>query len=802
VSRLLQLAIFVWLASGLAGSAHAQEASATPAAAADGEALIPSSTGDLALLVTRVEAAALDTVRHSEAMATLDDRLAVLDRESELLAAFEEHLSTEAEDVFFHGRIATIEDRLAAQRGRLEALMQGVASDLERLSAHRKRWVELESAWSRQALGQVMSPEAQRDLASEIRRIRASIKTTSKTLRKAEDALVAFQSGTLDVQTRARNLSQTVDLRRSSSRSNWRTQTSAPLWAHARDEDETGVSWARLLEVDRRFLVRARDTLILHVLLVVLLFVVSRRIVRAPGVIPAVALLRHPITFALFVTTLVFGPSYQPSPPVVDALRWTIVAVTGARLAAVAFSPLGLRGVGIALIVGEPTIRLVESLGFSTLTLRFVVVTTAIGAAALLFLHRSRLRQRDRFWWRTGLGLGALLLFMAALAETLGFSALGRSMFGATLDTGFYAVVFIIGRTLARSLAQGLGSMVVPLVSARWRELVEHWARSLGWATQAALLVLIALQVSFAWQVTAPPEETWRALTVASITMFGMKISIAKVALAAVTLYLARQIIRVVELSLDSTLSRRPGIDAGTGDSIKTIVRYVLLALAVVLFLAMLGIELQSVAIIAGALGIGIGFGLQSVVADFTSGLILLFEQSLRAGDSLIIDEKWGTVSRIGLRATVITLVDQSELVVPNSLLTSEKLQNWTLSTKQARVFCQVGIAYGSNVELAFRLLEKIAAEDPEVLDDPPPEVLFMEFGDSALNLELRVWLNKATLRLHARSRILRSIDAHFREHGIVIAFPQRDVHLHLADEGVAEALASTTAATPTSKSS
>jgi potassium-dependent mechanosensitive channel len=378
------------------------------------------------------------------------------------------------------------------------------------------------------------------------------------------------------------------------------------------------------------------------------------------------------------------------------------------------------------------------------------------------------------------------------VAEILGFTALGRSVFGATLDTGFFVVVFMIGRRLAKGVAEGLGSLLVSRVADRWRETVEHWARAVGWALQGALLIRVGLEISFAWQVTAPPEVAWDRLVGASANIQDFEVSLAKIALAAVTLYVARQISRVVELSLDSTVLRRPGIDAGTGNSIKTIVRYLLLAVGVVLSLGLLGIELQNIAIIAGALGIGIGFGLQSVVADFTSGLILLFEQSLRTGDALIIDGKWGTVGRIGLRSTVITMIDQSELVVPNNLLTSEKLQNWTLSTKQARVFCPVGIAYGSDVELAFRTLEQIAADDPDVLADPPPEVLFMEFADSSLNLELRVWLDKAVSRLIVRSRLLRAIDTEFRKCGIVIAFPQRDVHLHLANEGAAALVAET----------
>jgi potassium-dependent mechanosensitive channel len=753
----------------------------------NGEALAPTSTSDLALLVGRVAEAQADTERQIEALASIDDRAATLRREDELLAAFEDHLSTEAEDVFFHGRIATIEDRLGALRTRLEILMHGISADLDRLGTHRDRWAALETAWSRQALGERMSRDTQRELASEIRSVRTTIRATQQSLDQANDGLLELQSRVLAVTTRARALSQKVTERRAALRSSWLERTSPPIWAHARDG--TGPFWNRLLDIDAGFLGRARDTLIRHAVFIVLAFVAARRLARAPGATAAISLLQRPFSLALFASTLVLGASYQPSPPIVDALRWAIVGVTGARLAWVTFAPLGLPRVGIALATGEPAVRFVEAVGLPTLALRWIVVATALAVAAILLLRRRQILEPKRWWWRAGLGIGEGLLLLAAVAEALGFAALGRSVFGATLDTGFFVFVLVLGHRLARGIAEGVGSMIVPWVTERWQETIEHWARALGWALQVAVFVRVALQVTFAWQLTPPPGATWKTLTGASITALDYQIPLAKVALAALALYVARQIIRVVELGLDSAFLRRPGIDAGTGNSIKTIVRYGLLAIGVVLALAVLGIELQNIAILAGALGIGIGFGLQSVVADFTAGLILLFEQSLRAGDSLIIDGKWGTVSRIGLRSTVITMIDQSELVVPNSMLTSEKLQNWTLSTKQARIFCQVGIAYGSNVELAFEVLERIAAEDPEVLDDPPPEVLFMEFADSSLNLELRVWLDKAVSRLQARSRILRAIDREFRKHGIVIAFPQRDVHVHMADQGSAPAL-------------
>jgi uncharacterized coiled-coil protein SlyX len=384
----------LWLALGPVGSVWAAptvEPRTAPVTGANGETLTPTSTGDLAMLVTRIEEAQLDTGRQVEVMATLDDRIAALDREDDLLGAFEEHVSTEADDVFFHGRIATVEDRLAAQRGRLEALMLAVAADLERLDGHRRRWSELESAWSRASLNEVLGREAQRTFAGEIRRVRGSITAATRQVEVANDALVDFQTRVLAIQTRARALSETVRARRAGVRSAWSSRTSPPLWQRGDEAETGGFSWVRLLDVDARFLARARDTLILHGVLLVVFVLAARRIAGAPGATAAVALLRHRIAFAAFFTTLLLGPQYQPTPPLVDAIRWAVIAVAGARLASVAFASVGLRWIGVALVVGEPAVRLIESLGFSTLALRTIVVTTAIVAGVALFLHRRRL---------------------------------------------------------------------------------------------------------------------------------------------------------------------------------------------------------------------------------------------------------------------------------------------------------------------------------------------------------------------------------------------------------------------------
>lgn len=201
--------------------------------------------------------------------------------------------------------------------------------------------------------------------------------------------------------------------------------------------------------------------------------------------------------------------------------------------------------------------------------------------------------------------------------------------------------------------------------------------------------------------------------------------------------------------------------------------------------ISLLGFELTKFTIILSALGVGIGFGLQSVVNNFVSGLILLFERPVREGDTIEIGGMWAEVKRIGLRATTIQTFDQADLIVPNADLTTQQVINWTLSSRQVRLIIPVGVAYGSDVGLVFDTLLACAKENPRVSKIPEPEVLFLKFGESSLEFELRVWVDDAFYRLILKSELHREIDRRFREANIVIAFPQRDLHLKSVDKSI-----------------
>lgn len=190
-------------------------------------------------------------------------------------------------------------------------------------------------------------------------------------------------------------------------------------------------------------------------------------------------------------------------------------------------------------------------------------------------------------------------------------------------------------------------------------------------------------------------------------------------------------------------------------------------------------LDLSAFAVMIGALGVGIGFGLQNIVSNFISGLVILAERPIAIGHRVEVGGVAGQVTRINLRSTTVVTNDNITIIVPNSYFITQAVTNWSYGDPKVRLRLPVGVAYGSDVEKLRQLLLELAAEHPAVLKEPAPAVRFLEFGDSSLNFELAVWTIDMAHRPTAfRSELYFAIERKLREHRIEIPFPQRDLHL------------------------
>jgi len=242
----------------------------------------------------------------------------------------------------------------------------------------------------------------------------------------------------------------------------------------------------------------------------------------------------------------------------------------------------------------------------------------------------------------------------------------------------------------------------------------------------------------------------------------------------AITIIATKNLPGVMEIVL---LQRLP-LDPGARFAIKALTQYLIVAVGTIAAFNTIGAEWSSIQWLIAALSVGLGFGLQEIVANFISGIILLFERPIRVGDTVTVGDITGKVSRIRIRATTIMSWDKQELLVPNKEFITGRLLNWTLTDQMIRIIVPVGIAYGSDVDRAIRLLAEVAEENEHVLKEPAPLVSFDEFGDNALTLRLRCYLGSLEYRLETITALHRAINNRFNDAKIAIAFPQRDIHL------------------------
>lgn len=223
---------------------------------------------------------------------------------------------------------------------------------------------------------------------------------------------------------------------------------------------------------------------------------------------------------------------------------------------------------------------------------------------------------------------------------------------------------------------------------------------------------------------------------------------------------------------------KQKGLDEGRTLAIYQIIKYVIIVSAILLGLEVIGIKLTLLLGGAAALLVGVGLGLQSTFNDIFSGIILLFERSISVGDVLEVDETVGRVSEINIRTSEITTFDNISILMPNSKLVNDSIINWSHNRQLTRFTVKVGVSYGSDVQLVKKILNNVAIEHPEVDQTRTPDIFFQDFGDSALQFELKFWSTNLMQIGKIRSDLRFAIDAKFRENGITIPFPQRDIHI------------------------
>lgn len=419
----------------------------------------------------------------------------------------------------------------------------------------------------------------------------------------------------------------------------------------------------------------------------------------------------------------------------------------------------------------------------------------AILGAGLLFLFCARriwILQEDhadfaksaRAQWLVVRHAGQITAILITLAALLGYVSLAR-----------YAVTRIFLVTLALGLAwfaraliqEGINAMRQRAVKrAKTDELIEEHEEHLiffwiGLVVDIALALIMMPIIFVLLGVDWPEVRDWMRDAFFGFRVGTVTISLAQIFSAFFTFAFILVVTRFIQRGADKRVFAKANIDPGVRNSFRTLIGYVGLVIAAVSAITMMGLNLANLAIIAGALSVGIGFGLQSIVNNFVSGLILLFERPIKVGDWIVIASGEGIVKQISVRSTEIETFDRASIIVPNSELIASSVQNWTHKDKFSRIIIPIGVAYKEDPKQVVAILENVMRGNRRVVRYPEPLVYFAGFGDSSLDFQMRVFIRTPDDRIIIQNELRIAAFESFREYGVEIPFPQRDLHLKTA---------------------
>jgi small-conductance mechanosensitive channel len=704
-------------------------------------------------------------------------------------------------------QLQDLKRQLTAQREEILAWQATTQKRAEMLEGRVATLAAVKETWDL-TLEQAKSDGAPDAVVSRIRALRKEIKETRDAVQAARSETLTQLGEVAQIVTSVRLLLDDVDRARFETRGRFFEADRKPYWSAIgaarsvdsvvkRVRDSLARDWTTLrsfAELEQKRIVR--HGLLFLALLAIAFWVRNRaRKRRAAGkqIGPMPRVYERPLAVASILALFATPWIYPHAPLVVTGLIGLLLALPTLSIVLDVLMP-ELRTVWLAILGFYLLDRVRYTVQAVELIERTLFIAEMLAAMTLvLWLRRSAHAERlarlvgsalvvERVLRGMAIGFG-----LAALSDVVGLSTLAKVL-GDGLLTAIYAglVLYSAVSVTVPLIPVLLGSKPLSLLASvrNHQVMIERilvrlvtWAGILSWLHTAldrtTLLDPVGSAVLAA--LTTPIGRGDAGVSLGNILGFG-------VVLAGSLLFA-----RIVGTLLEEDALPRARLRRGVPHAISRTVIYAISVLGVMFAFDAAGVDLSKVTVLAGALGVGIGFGLQNVVNNFISGIILLYERPIQIGDTVEVGPLTGEVKRIGIRSSTVRTFQGAEVIVPNANLIQEQVVNWTLSDRQRRIELPIGIAYGTDPKRVIEVLLAVASAIPEVNEDPAPLALFRGFGESSLDFELRCWTG-AENYLPIQSKIAIAMNAALAEAGISIPFPQRDVRVVVEKDARGEA--------------
>jgi small-conductance mechanosensitive channel len=425
------------------------------------------------------------------------------------------------------------------------------------------------------------------------------------------------------------------------------------------------------------------------------------------------------------------------------------------------------------------------------------LIEMLIAIAIIIWVVRSKALHRPdagkmQGTLRFGLDVALGLTGLAVLATVAGFVRLGVLLGTGVLVSGYLAIlIFAVARVAEAVIALFLRSSLaerIQVVALR-RDPIRRISGRVIRVFGVALWLYVTLDLFALRDVVFNFLNT---IIFTELQAGALSIALSDVLAFGATIVSAVLVARFIVLLLEEDIYPRLNLGRGVPFAISSVIKYTLITLGFLLAVGAMGIGMDRITILLGAFGVGLGFGLQTIINNFVSGMILVFERPVQVGDSVEVGGVKGRITRIGIRSSTVRTFDGADVTLPNGTLLSDALTNWTMSDRHRRLEVSVGVAYGTDPDVVIHLMERALAEQDGLLEKPAPMILFTGFGDNSLDFSVRAWVEDNDMYVTVQSDLALKINRILAENDIEIPFPQRDLHVRSVAPGIYPAEATT----------
>jgi len=705
--------------------------------------------------------------------------------------------------------LLTLREQWTRYRTQLDEWQGTLVDRTQKLGADQDSLARIRGVWDATTEA-VLDPE-QEDYpevaVQTIEAVRATIDEVSAAIRQRVDSVLTLQNQVVELSSEAAEILARIEAAEGEARLGLLKPEQPPLWSAIAAESDR-LSLGYVLEGVRRdldsiaqfidnsaedFVVQFAILLIFLILITVLGHRAKGKKTDEPEIEKTLGLFGRPFSATILILLLTMRLFHPNIPIALRDLNGLVAIIPLLRLLPLLLQPALLRPfyVFAALWLMHESIGLLPD-GSVLQRLSLLAVASLALAAFVWFDRRERKKKPEEAVNDLALRLvrlGAVFLAVAIVAGILGYVDLASLLTQGTLGSILLASAVYAGAAVIRLLLWLLFRTrpAQSIASVRFNTNMLT-RRTAAWVRVAAIASWGAGTLA-AFDILRPTVDITLTVLTTPLSVGSISIALGDILAFFLAIWVATLAARFTRFILQQDVYPHLKLPRGVPGAITKLSTYFIIGLGLVVAVAAAGIDLSSIALLAGALGVGIGFGLQTIVSNFISGLILMFERPIQEGDTVQLDTLRGTVRNIGIRASTVRTFEGAEVLVPNADLIAGRVTNWTLSDRLRRLDILVGVAYGSDPHQVKEVLLETVRNNPDCLKSPEPYVLFQGFGDSSLDFELRFWTGNFDNWLTIKSDATFDVHDALKMAGVEIPFPQRDLHVKSIDASASEAV-------------